>query len=398
MSLERSPVRRWRRARLIVSTLLGLGMLLGGARGDSGGERVQGPLVVIAYNDLGMHCMNDEFSELVILPPFNNVRAQVIERGIEPEILGGDDVTLSYVIPSNTHSADKTNFWTYAEALFGVPLPPNVGLTGNGMSGTMEPIFEDYYEVTGIPITPIEDTGRLNPYPLATITAMHNDGRTAVTQTVVPVSSEISCNLCHGAEGVSVATDILRDHDTLHGTDLENAKPVLCASCHADPALGLPGNPDLPNLSLAMHAAHAPRMDLVNLDNTCYACHPGIRTQCQRDVHLANEVECMDCHGGMLAVGDPARTPWVDEPRCSDCHDQPGFEFEQPGKLFKDSIGHGGVQCAICHGSPHAITPAMTATDNLQAILLQGQSGVISNCLVCHSQQPDEPFFHSVED
>ena len=29
------------------------------------------PMVVFGYNDLGMHCMNSDFSEIMVLPPFN---------------------------------------------------------------------------------------------------------------------------------------------------------------------------------------------------------------------------------------------------------------------------------------------------------------------------------------
>jgi len=393
------PGRRlqWNRTILLLAVAASAGAAAGLARGSSSKGPADG-MVVLAYNDLGMHCMNEGFSEIVILPPFNTLRAQVIERRPEPEILNEGDLTVTYVIPSNTHSADKTDFWTYSEAIFGEAIAPDVGLTGNGMWGTMilEEHASKYYEVTGIPITPIDDAGRLNPYPMASIVATWN-GMTATTQTVVPVSSELRCNLCHTVDGISTATDILLDHDRLHGTNLVDQKPVLCASCHADAALGAPGDPTLPNLSQAIHAAHASRMDMVNLANTCYACHPGTRTQCQRDVHLANGVECMDCHGGMEAVGAPDRMPWIDEPRCSDCHDRPGFEFEQPGKLFKDSVGHGGVHCAVCHGSPHAITPALTDTDNQQAIIRQGYTGVINDCMVCHSVMPDDDFFHSRE-
>ena len=360
-------------------------------------DAVLGPITVFGYNELGMHCMNEDFSELAILPPFNTLRAQVVRRGIEPDIITSEAV-VRYVIPTNMRSADKTNFWRYAPQLFGVSLEPDVGLTGNRMSGIMQfDAVDGHWQATGIPITPILDSGMPNPYPVAVITAT-KDGQTGTTHAVVPVSTEISCNLCHGSSTVSVAKDILLDHDAVHGTNLHEQKPVLCASCHADNALGTPGVPGVPNLSSAMHSAHATRMHLVDLPNKCYACHPGIRTQCQRDVHFAKNIQCIDCHGGMWAVGDPKRQPWIDEPRCGDCHNRPGFEFEQPGKLFKNSIGHKGIHCSSCHGSPHAITPTITAVDNEQAIALQGHAGVIDTCIVCHTQQPTDPFFHKVDD
>ena len=77
-------------------------------------------VVVFGYNDLGMHCMNDDFSELLILPPYNTLHAQVVDRSEgDPHILK-ENLTVKYSIPGNTHSADKTNFWKHAEALFGV--------------------------------------------------------------------------------------------------------------------------------------------------------------------------------------------------------------------------------------------------------------------------------------
>lgn len=379
----------------IGGTALAAGALVVGLGGSSTAVPT-GAYVAFGYNELGMHCMDDDYSEMCILPPFNTLRAQVIKRGEEPDILTSD-VTVTYVIPQNTRSMDKTNFWTHAEALFGTAFPPDVGLTGHGLSGTLSPTPAGHWEVSGIPLVPTDDSGRLDPFPVAELKVTGSQG-TFTARPVVPVSTEMSCSLCHGGGGLSVAGDILKDHDTLHGTNLQAQTPVLCASCHADNALGLPGVPGVPNLSSAMHTVHADRVAKLGLANDCYACHPGFRTQCHRDVHLGKGVECMSCHGDMTAVGDPARIPWVDQPRCSDCHSRPGFEFEQPGTLFKDSIGHGGVHCVACHGPPHAITPTVTAVDNQQAILLQGHAGVIDTCAVCHTQTPGEAFFHKVKD
>jgi hypothetical protein len=303
-----------------------------------------------------------------------------------------------YVIPRNRHSADKDNFWVYAHALLGLSLAPNIGVTGNGLSGTMSPTGGNDWAAVGIPITPIEDSGRENPYPLANIIVLRSGVVAGRTQAVVPVSWEMSCNLCHDTPGVSIATDILRDHDRLHGTNLEQSKPVLCAGCHKDNALGTPGQPGVPQLSHAMHGAHAARMPVLQLDVDCYACHPGFRTRCQRDVHYAANILCVDCHGGMAEVADVAREPWVSEPRCGGCHQRSGFEFEEPGKLYRDSRGHRGVHCAACHGSPHAITPTVTPIDNLQAITLQGHAGPINQCTLCHTTQPHDPFPHRLTD
>jgi hypothetical protein len=202
--------------------------------------------------------------------------------------------------------------------------------------------------------------------------------------------------LCHNTPGISTATDILRAHDTLHGTTLESQKPVMCARCHADVALGQAGDPNLPSLSRAMHGSHASRMSAVSLAVDCYACHPGVRTQCLRDVHFAGGMTCNNCHTSMTAVAAATRRPWVDEPRCDSCHQRAGFQFEQPGTRYRDSVGHSNVHCEACHGSPHAITPTVTAADNVQAQNLQGHTGVINVCTVCHTQTPGDAFFHSV--
>ncbi|WP_146448483.1 hypothetical protein [Bythopirellula polymerisocia] len=348
--------------------------------------------------------MNQDFSQLCILPPYNNLHAQVIRRGREPTIVRSG-VEVKYRITNNTTSAPKTNFWQYAPQLFGVNLTPDVGLTGNSLQGKMAPTGANDWAATGIPLTPITDNGVLNPYPLGEISVESEGKVLALTHAVVPVSWEISCNICHapGLPGPMVDADILMKHDQKHNTQLFGGGAVLCASCHFDPALGTIGIPGVKSLSEAMHGSHASRMQPVfamGLTNECYACHPGFQTNCQRDVHFAKGIYCTSCHGNMTAVADLNRIPWVDEPTCGSCHKsrQPEFDFEEPGKLFKDSHGHGGVHCAACHGSPHAIGPAVTPQDNLQAIELQGYSGTISKCTVCHTTPPSVHFEHHRHD
>jgi hypothetical protein len=357
--------------------------------------------VVLGYNDLGMHCINQDFSELAVLPPFNNLYAQVIRRGDDPQIVTSG-VTINYSILGNTHSADKSNFWTYLHNL-GIPIPNNIGLTGHGMSGSMVlAAGRSDWVVDGIPIIPVMDNGALNPYPLSSIKVYQGGALKATTEAVVPVSWEMSCNLCHKTAGYTTARDILHKHDLLHGTHLEakQPKPVLCGSCHRQPPLeplGLHGNPNLPTLSRAMHHSHSTRMAPV-MGATggieCYACHPGLQTKCYRDVHFAKGFKCSYCHGNMATVADPAREPWAQEPRCGSCHNRLGWEYEQPNTLFRNSLGHMGIHCEACHGSPHAIVPTNQANDNWQSINAQGHAGTIDNCLVCHTQLPDDQFPH----
>jgi hypothetical protein len=396
---------RWSRrgvgAGVAAALIAAIGVLGLGANRGMGMIPPPSSYVVFGYNELGMHCMNEDFSELMILPPFNTIRAQVIRRGIEPQIVTSG-VTVKYGLPGNTHSSDKTNFWTFAPQLFGATFPPDVGLTGHTLNGTMvnrSPTGLDW-EASGVPVTPLDDSGRENPYPLALISVERNGAVVAQTQAVVPVSWEISCNVCHNTQGISVATDILRKHDTRHGTHLETSKPVNCSQCHSDNALGAPGQAGVSSLSAAMHGSHSTRMAAANLAVDCYACHPGIRTQCQRDIHLARGMTCNSCHVSMAAVGSPTRRPWLDEPSCRSCHQsrQPEFDFEPAGVLFREATGHGGVKCVTCHNSPHATTPTTTAIDNLQATRWQGHPGAMNTCTACHTATPSEQFEHKFGD
>jgi hypothetical protein len=68
---------RWNRfARIVPWAVLGgsmggVGLLLGaGAMLEPpDGPFADYPYVVLGYNDLGMHCMQQDFSEMMILPP-----------------------------------------------------------------------------------------------------------------------------------------------------------------------------------------------------------------------------------------------------------------------------------------------------------------------------------------
>ena len=106
----------------------------------------------------------------------------------------------------------------------------------------------------------------------------------------------------------------------------------------------------------------------------------------------ASQMWCTDCHGHLADLGIQTRTPWMDEPRCGDCHD-PQYA-ENPGKLYRNSTGHGGLYCESCHNSTHAVLPSREANDNLQSTALQGYPGTITECTVCHLTTPIGPGPH----
>lgn len=353
-------------------------------------EILLGSTIMVSWNDLGMHCMNKVHANLSVLPPYNNLFAQVIRRGnaaTDPAILT-TGITVEYSIPGNTYSVGKTDFWTYAPALFGVTLPPNVGLTGKGLTGSLDRGVS-MFSAHGIPVTPWPDADLANehPYQQALLIARDAGGLEMARSTpVIPVSTELNCMGagCHTGED-----QILRSHPTVSGFD-PAARPILCARCHASPALGTTGDPEAFYFSFRMHDTHRFMDETMTGTAECYQCHPGGQAQCLRGaMNTRHGLQCQSCHGTMGAMANGielGRIPWVQEPRCATCHTS--NYAENPGTLYRNSIGHGGVMCEGCHNSTHADLPSRVAEDNANNIALQGFAGTLSNCAVCHGVTP----------
>ncbi len=461
---------------------------------------------VLAFNDLGMHCINSIFSIFAIIPPFNTINAQVVGQDSDgkPKLLDTDQVELRYSAVAdskgsiNSSSVAKTDFWQHTQGLFGMDLQPGEGLMGffmpadNPKNPGAQPLHykteAGWFSADGIPITPTDDAGQLNAYPMLRVSAYDKQSGELLgaSDVVVPVSTEVGCNNCH-ATGEMAANNpaitwisnddpevqaqkdsfsqlevqsqknILILHDEQQGTDLQNQTPVLCASCHYSFALDLTGGGPQgqqkfrPTASQVMHKTHGELRDAagnpiipsgndVPVEKSCYNCHPGKTTQCQRGAMKTVGLECTACHGGLLAVGGKfpllqggsidgthdgkTRRPWVDLPRCQSCHTgdavdhltgeglvfhEDGIRLKQAYKTgdesasallannkrfaendntwFRNSKGHNGIACEGCHGSTHAIWPNadVNANDNLTALQLQGHAGTIVECDTCHA-------------
>lgn len=168
---------------------------------------------------------------------------------------------------------------------------------------------------------------------------------------------------------------------------------VLERECHASNALGAAGVAGLPSLSRAMHDGHK---EEVSQDlNGCYQCHPGPQTRCLRDVMSQRGMDCVDCHGTMSQVADNPN-PWFNEPRCDNpgCHDSGAHD--QDADLYRMSQDHGGVYCAGCHDSPHAVAPSRESNDGLKFLALQGHAGTLDTCAVCHASVPQDARPHGM--
>ena len=319
---------------------------------------------VLATNDLGMHCVDADFSVFSILPPYNVVNAQVVRRSStgKPVVVNDSSVSLRYqavrdpagsINSSSLNSTlgPKTNFWTYVEPLYGAKLPPGQGLKGLYMPADTTSLANTslswntaggLFKAEGIPIVPIDDAGIANRYPLVRLVATEKaTGKdVAHLDVVLPVSEETTCSDCHDKGGtatqrtgitwssaldkeIRTRENVLLLHDNMNETTLMASKPVLCAGCHYSPALDLAGTGPAgaqlgkPTMSAAMHAYHSNKMQgytdaWVRLGGTpdpqtqaCYTCHPGRNTKCLRGA-MTETVNCQNCHGDMKAVGGMA--------------------------------------------------------------------------------------------
>jgi hypothetical protein len=339
---------------------------------------------LLAWNDLGMHCVDGkDYSVFSILPPYNNLHAQLVNAATGRAVTSG--VTLTYEAVAdptgsiNTFSDDvnKTNFWTWVSTVYGVSLPSNEGFTGNKTPSTTPQLMQrddtnGWFEATGLPITPYDDAGRKNFYPTVKVVAKDLTGKVlASTITVLPVSDEMTCIACHASGSNPDAMpdagwvsepdaerawklNILRLHDQKQGgTDIYqsalatmqllgglyasavNGKPALCAGCHASNALPGTGIEGISALTSALHTSHGKvrdpstgsTLDAIDNRSSCYMCHPGSVTRCLRGA-MGNALDtngdalmgCQSCHGNMTKVGDPARVGWLEQPNCQACH------------------------------------------------------------------------------
>ncbi len=375
--------------------------------------------VLLSWNNLGMHCISDSDPFWVLLPPANDLFAQLIKRGETPEVVT-ENIEITYKVdPGFENPSAHVKFWEHAQSLFGAQPAKNIGLSGNGLSGKMHLAEALHaFEATLIPVVPYNDDGSYNPYPTFTIEAIDKQtGRMlAQTRTVAPTSTEMGCRNCHGGQwrvnGKAGFTDetsanILAIHDKRSGTNLlemaQNGKPRLCQSCHSDPVLGTKGEPGLLNFPAAMHGWHANYLTGRGTE-ACFKCHPSRPdgpTQCLRSVH-AEKLDCTSCHGfledhalSLLKKEDQdkkpgarrlmihlkprtvasvahinPRTPWINEPDCLNCHAnfaradaKTANGFNQwtsgPSALYRmrhDNTGR--MMCEACHGATHAVYPA----------------------------------------
>jgi PKD repeat protein len=361
-----------------------------------------GSWTLVGWNDLGMHCMDADYSVLSILPPYNTIHAHLISPSGDL-VTNPAGITVTYegvADPAgsiNVSSINKTNFWDWVLDLFGASPAPDEGLAGSDMPGpvnTPQPMHFDspfhWFTAEGIPLTPYDDGGDKNYYPMMKLVARDASGTIlATTRIVLPVSDEMTCISCHGSGSgpdampsggwindpdpeLDYRLNVLLLHDDLQAGDptyaaalaaagynsgglyatvTSDGTPILCDACHASNALPGTGMGGISPLTEAVHALHAGVTDPNNgmtLDESanrtaCYTCHPGSETRCLRgamgnavasDGSLA--IQCQNCHGNMSRVGAADREGWFDEPTCQNCHT--GTAADNNGEIRYTSV------------------------------------------------------------
>jgi hypothetical protein len=329
-------------------------------------ERVQAAAnALLGWSETGLHETDgSDVSIYSISPPYSTIHAQFMVAGLLVTNPAGITVTYQAV-------ADAS----------GVALPPDQGLAGFGMPGpanrpqamTFDPA-QKWFSAQGIPITPYDDQGRKNYYPMMRLVARDSASNVlATTDIVLPVSDEMDCRACHASGSQTLARppegwvwnvdpdkdyklNILLSHDdhflgsAIYTTSLAQVgynaaglfasatkygQPVLCIKCHVSNAFPGPVATNVFPLTQVMHSKHAYISDPVSgqalwsmtSSAACMLCHSAPESRRVRGVHHnpvntngALALQCESCHGSIKAVGATGRQGWLDEPVCQSCH------------------------------------------------------------------------------
>ena len=254
-----------------------------------------------------------------------------------------------------------------------------------------------WFAADGIPITPFDDSGRKNSYPLLRIQAQDRNGILtgipgqvlASVDTVVPVSAEADCWRCHTSSidggngqaaclpgldsncpkqgsptnrsgvpfavaradqdtpGVPLAVskewaadwNIVRLHDARHKTTLADATPVACQKCHYSPALDLAHlgpvgpGPGANGKEQTIHRTHS---------RVVHAFH-GKLDLFKAAMPKPNSAARTDPKTGKPTVN--AKVVQVLNQTCYQCH--PGRDTN----CLRGAMFSGGLVCQDCHGN-----------------------------------------------
>lgn len=294
-----------------------------------------------------------------------------------------------------------------------------------------------WFAADGIPITPFDDSGRKNSYPLLRIQAQDKNGSLtgiprqvlASVDTVVPVSAEADCWRCHTSSidsgngqaaclpgldsncpkegsptnrsgvaftvtrtdqdtaGVPLAVskewaadwNIVRLHDAKHQTKLADATPVACQKCHYSPAL-----------DLAHLGPLGPGASANGREQTIHRSHSRVVHTFHGNLDLFKVVMPKPNSAARTSpeTGKPsvnAKVTQVLNQTCYQCH--PGRDTN----CLRGAMFSGGLVCQDCHGNMKQVgndfsanfptVPYPTGADSTKRIPWASEPG----CQSCHT-------------
>lgn len=238
----------------------------------------------------------------------------------------------------------------------------------------------NWFAAEGIPMSPIDDIGRENPFPLMRVQArdLATGATLASLDTVVPVAAETNCKTCHlpAPAGNGLATsrisqpataaqdplagymptavsqewaadvNMLRLHDLMHATKLyagydangKAATPIVCQTCHYTPAL------DLGQAGPTSVAGRLTQTTHRSMSRVMHASHGALMSNGQKlfpDMPAANDPRRVNTTTNPIN----AFTQSTLEATCYQCH--PGKQTQcLRGAMF----GKAGAVCQDCHG------------------------------------------------
>ena len=258
----------------------------------------------------------------------------------------------------------------------------------------------NWFSADGIPILPVDDAGRSNPYPLMRVQAVAKGANPQTASSirgsvdiVLPVASEADCRNCHngvdgrasvfasvtkyangtpwpiaqeadapGPDKINNAAkiNILRLHDAKWGSRytssagaatpcmsgmeascLDKRRAIQCSQCHYSPALDLAQVGPINEPAVGVNGRQQTR-----------------HISMSRAMH-DNHGQYTDLFPAMPLPLSPARTLAVQNDillqTCYQCH--PGKQ----AKCLRGAMGAGGVVCQDCHGSMKQVGNDFTA-------------------------------------
>ncbi|HVJ09424.1 MAG TPA: DmsE family decaheme c-type cytochrome [Acidisarcina sp.] len=170
-----------------------------------------------------------------------------------------------------------------------------------------------------------------------------------------------------------------------------------CATCHADIAKGLGGNPhskialmhgDKTATCEGCHGAGKAHVDgggdvtkifrftkanAKQIDDKCLGCHQGKHANFERSAHGEANVSCLNCHG-IHVQGEKEHLLKASQPTlCYGCHTDIKPDFSKP---FHHKVNEGLMKCSDCH-DPHG-------TFQAKGLHTAAQGDAV--CVKCHTE------------